>query len=162
MNSEVRMRFGECSSGKENGEKAVGNYLGNRSRKCILHGGKKNWIENESLEVQKEGEREPRGDFFSFPSLFVAEECHKGVDGAREGSDGGLVNMEDDEAGEEGGGEGATVRGAAEERRPSTTRSTLASSSRERWRRRERVRWWRSIAEMCWRQVRRAGTRAPT
>lgn len=58
MNSEVRMRFGECGSGNENGEKAVVNYLGNRSGKCVLHGGTKNWIGNESLEVQKERERE--------------------------------------------------------------------------------------------------------
>ena len=48
------------------------------------------------------------------------------------------------------------------ERRSSTMRPTLASSSRERWRRRERVRWRRSAVEMCWRQVRRVGTRAPT
>ena len=46
------------------------------------------------------------------------------------------------------------------ERRPSATRPTLASSSRERWRSRERARWRRSAAEMCWRKVRRAGTRA--
>ena len=33
------------------------------------------------------------------------------MDGAREGFDGGLVNVEDDKAGEEGGGESMTVEG---------------------------------------------------
>ncbi|KAH1051618.1 hypothetical protein GYH30_021492 [Glycine max] len=63
--------------------------------------------------VMREGAEgvERRGGFFSFPSLSVTEECHEGVDGAREGFDGGLVNLEDDEAGEEGGGEGVTVGG---------------------------------------------------
>ena len=55
------------------------------------------------------------GGFFSFSAFTVPEECDEGVDGAGEGSDGGLVDVEDGEAGEKGGGEGAAVGGGGGE-----------------------------------------------
>lgn len=56
------------------------------------------------------------GGLFLLSSLAVAEERHERVNCTRVGSDGGLVNVEDGEAGEESGGDGARVAGGGGEK----------------------------------------------